>query len=123
MTGLPRRRADIVFSRARIAVFVDGCFWHSCPDHATRPTRNAAWWAEKLAKNVARDRETDAVLISAGWTVLRFWEHDDPALAAEAIEDAWRNATIGSRSDMKVVSLRADSVESESSGKGADTLC
>jgi DNA mismatch endonuclease (patch repair protein) len=95
LPGLPRRRADIVFTRARIAIFVDGCFWHSCPDHATRPSHNAEWWSEKLARNVARDRETDERLTSAGWTVMRFWEHADPVEAADAVEAAWlegRNA-------------------------------
>ncbi|WP_331956325.1 DNA mismatch endonuclease Vsr [Pengzhenrongella sp.] len=90
LPGLPRRRADIVFSRARIAVFVDGCFWHSCPEHATHPASNADWWCEKLARNVARDRETDERLTSADWTVLRFWEHADPVEAADAVEAMWR---------------------------------
>lgn len=75
---MPRRRADILFTRRRVAVFVDGCFWHSCPDHGTRPRANAVWWREKLERNVTRDRETDAVLQSLGWTVLRAWEHEDP---------------------------------------------
>jgi DNA mismatch endonuclease (patch repair protein) len=73
---MPRRRADVAFTRRHVAVFVDGCFWHGCPDHKTAPARNAAWWAQKLAGNVQRDRETDRHLRVAGWTVLRFWEHD-----------------------------------------------
>ncbi|MBF6213806.1 very short patch repair endonuclease [Nocardia puris] len=83
-----RRRADVVFPRLRVAVYVDGCFWHSCPDHATHPKNNAAWWAEKLAGNVARDRATDAALREAGWTVVRVWEHEDPAVAADRVQDA-----------------------------------
>jgi len=80
-----RRRADIVFTRARVAVFVDGCFWHGCPLHATKPKANAEWWADKLATNQARDVATDRQLRDAGWTVLRYWEHDGPAsVAAEA---------------------------------------
>ena len=57
--GLPRRRADIAFTRAKVAVFVDGCFWHSCPEHATRPTNNAGWWMAKLEANRRRDKHTD----------------------------------------------------------------
>lgn len=83
-----RRRADLVFPRARIAVYVDGCFWHRCPLHGTAPKNNAAWWETKLAGNVARDRDTDARLTAAGWRVLRFWEHQDPAAAADTVEEA-----------------------------------
>ena len=83
-----RRRADLVFPTARVAVFVDGCFWHRCPVHATAPRHNARWWAEKLDANVARDRDTDAHLIAAGWTVVRVWEHEDVAAAADAVEAA-----------------------------------
>src|SRR4051794_29297360 len=68
LAGL-RRRADIVFTRAKVAVFIDGCFWHSCPIHATQPAANATWWNAKLQANVARDRETDIRLREAGWTV------------------------------------------------------
>ncbi len=89
MPGL-RRRADIVFGPTRVAVFVDGCFWHSCPTHATRPKANAAWWRTKLERNVERDRETDGELSNAGWVVLRFWEHDDPISAADITESAVR---------------------------------
>jgi DNA mismatch endonuclease (patch repair protein) len=76
-----RRRADIVFTKQRVAVFVDGCFWHVCPLHATYPKSNAAWWRAKLAANVARDRDTDRRLAGAGWAVVRGWEHE----AADAI--------------------------------------
>jgi len=72
-----RRRADIVFTRARVAVFVDGCFWHGCPEHGTTPRTNSTFWAAKIARNRARDADTDARLAEAGWTVLRFWEHED----------------------------------------------
>lgn len=85
-----RRRADLAFVTPRVAVFVDGCFWHGCPVHATWPKANAAWWREKLAGNVARDRDTDARLRRAGWRVLRFWEHADMAKAARRIEHVVR---------------------------------
>lgn len=81
-----RRRADLVFPRRKVAVYVDGCFWHSCPVHATKPRNNAQWWADKLAANVARDRDTDQKLLAEGWRVVRIWEHEDPALAADRVE-------------------------------------
>jgi DNA mismatch endonuclease (patch repair protein) len=77
---------DIVFTRARVAIFVDGCFWHSCPDHATMPRSNAAWWEAKLKGNVERDRRNDADLEASGWKVLRVWEHEDSVAAADRIE-------------------------------------
>ncbi|TQF69041.1 DNA mismatch endonuclease Vsr [Rhodococcus spelaei] len=83
-----RRRADLVFPTARVAVFVDGCFWHRCPEHATQPRNNAQWWADKLAANVARDRDTDARLADAGWLVVRVWEHENPSPAADRVERA-----------------------------------
>lgn len=85
-----RRQADIVFGPARVAVFVDGCFWHCCPEHATSPRSNAAWWSTKLAANVARDRDTDSRLATAGWVVVRVWEHEDPAAAAARIAELVR---------------------------------
>lgn len=68
-------RPDIAFTRARVAVFVDGCFWHSCPQHSRAPTQNSSYWTPKLARNVERDRIYDTALREAGWTVLRIWEH------------------------------------------------
>ncbi|GCE42279.1 Very-short-patch mismatch repair endonuclease (G-T specific) [Rhodococcus wratislaviensis] len=85
-----RRRADLVFPRRKVAVYVDGCFWHSCPQHATFPKNNAQWWAEKLAGNVTRDRDTDATLTDAGWTVVRIWEHENPVVAADRVQAALR---------------------------------
>lgn len=82
-----RRRADLVFPRRKVAVYVDGCFWHSCPIHATKPRNNAQWWADKLAANVARDRDTDTRLIEEGWRVVRIWEHEDPVVAAQRVVD------------------------------------
>jgi DNA mismatch endonuclease (patch repair protein) len=80
-----RRRADIVFRPVRIAVFLDGCFWHGCPDHGSQPRTNRAWWKAKLSRTRARDRDTDRRLREAGWRPIRIWEHENPALAAERI--------------------------------------
>jgi DNA mismatch endonuclease (patch repair protein) len=80
-----RRRADVVLRPARIAVYVDGCFWHSCPQHATVPKSNREWWEAKLGANVERDRKTDRGLAELGWAVVRVWEHEDMEAAAERI--------------------------------------
>jgi DNA mismatch endonuclease (patch repair protein) len=80
-----RTRGDIVWRGIKLVVFIDGCFWHGCPLHATRPAANAAWWAAKLDANIARDRRTDAALRERGWTVLRFWEHQPAAEVADEI--------------------------------------
>lgn len=77
-----RREADVVFTRAKVAVFVDGCFWHGCPEHATWPKTNADFWRAKIEGNRRRDRDTDARLRAEGWRVVRVWEHEDPAAAA-----------------------------------------
>ena len=71
-----RTRADIVFTRRRIAVYIDGCFWHGCPLHGTSPKANADYWTPKLARNVERDREATVALEALGWIVLRFWSHE-----------------------------------------------
>lgn len=88
--GTVKVRPDVVFTRARVAVFVDGCYWHSCPDHGTRPKANADYWGPKLARNVARDREQDAALHDAGWTVVRIWEHVAVGDAVEMVAAAVR---------------------------------
>ena len=77
-----RRTADIVFPRAKVAVFLDGCFWHGCPEHHTFASTNAGFWAEKVETTRARDRDTDRRLADAGWVTVRVWEHEDPAEAA-----------------------------------------
>lgn len=89
-----RRTADIVFAGAKVAVFVDGCFWHACPQHGTAPSSNEAWWAEKLAKNVKRDADTDSRLAAAGWLVVRVWEHEDPAAAGARVAEAVRSRRV-----------------------------
>lgn len=78
----PRRVADIAFPGRMIAVFVDGCFWHGCPEHATWPKQNSDFWRQKIETNRARDADTNERLRNAGWTVLRFWEHEPPIDAA-----------------------------------------
>lgn len=89
-----RRQADIVFGPAKVAVFVDGCFWHSCPIHATRPKANAEWWREKLATNQRRDADTNERLSKAWWAVIRVWEHEDPGLAARKIARVVRRRSV-----------------------------
>ena len=86
IAGVTRSRPDLVFWDERVAVFLDGCFWHSCPVHGTTPHANRSWWLEKLAANVERDRRHDHELRTAGWLVLRFWEHEDPGFVVDTIE-------------------------------------
>ncbi len=85
-----RRTADLLFRPTRVAVFVDGCFWHGCPDHFVPPKTNPDYWNEKIDRNVHRDRDTDTKLAEAGWLVLRFWEHQPPAECAALVVDAVR---------------------------------
>ncbi|MFJ6646819.1 very short patch repair endonuclease [Streptomyces sp. NPDC091290] len=92
-----RPRPDIVFTRARVAVFVDGCFWHCCPEHGRQPGVNGGYWAPKLERNVARDRAADEALTAAGWTVVRIWEHEAPEEAVERIIAAVDDAAPASR--------------------------
>jgi DNA mismatch endonuclease, patch repair protein len=99
-----RVRPDLVFGPARVAVFVDGCFWHRCPIHATHPAANAAYWQAKFDRNVERDRADDAALKEAGWTVVRVWEHEDPAEAAQRIAAAVRSLAL--RSDERASARR-----------------
>lgn len=87
-----RCKPDVVFTRTRVAVFVDGCFWHSCPVHGTQAKANGGWWKAKLEGNVARDRRNDAALKAAGWHVVRVWEHDDVATMANTVQAAIRPA-------------------------------
>ncbi|MEL7584142.1 DNA mismatch endonuclease vsr [Mycobacteroides abscessus subsp. abscessus] len=84
-----RRRADLVFSKARIAVFIDGCFWHGCPLHFVEPKTNVDYWKAKIDRNVIRDRETDSRLNAEGWLVIRIWEHERTAAAVDRIIAAW----------------------------------
>ena len=88
----PRRVADVAFPGRKIAVFVDGCFWHGCPEHATWPKRNAEFWRQKIEANRQRGADTDARLQAIGWTALRFWSHESPAKAAAMVARAVANA-------------------------------
>lgn len=92
-TPTVRTHVDVAFTRRRLAVFIDGCFWHACPDHGTSPRSNTTYWGPKLAGNVLRDRRVVAALEADGWTVLRIWEHEPPTAATDRIEAALR--TIG----------------------------
>lgn len=82
-----RRRADMAFPALKVAVFVDGCFWHACPQHGTQPRSNAQWWRSKLRANVARDRDSDNRLAECGWIVVRIWEHEPADKAAHHVAD------------------------------------
>lgn len=80
-----RVRPDVVFTRARLAVFLDSCFWHACPEHGREPTRNQWYWSPKLARTVERDRQAVIALEDAGWRVIRIWEHEDLRTAGAAV--------------------------------------
>ncbi|HEV7463304.1 MAG TPA: very short patch repair endonuclease [Methyloceanibacter sp.] len=85
-------RPDVVFTRARLAVFVDGCFWHCCPEHGNAPQTNQSYWQPKLARNIARDRAVDTALSAAGWGILRSWEHESPEAVADRVGIAYAKA-------------------------------
>lgn len=88
LSGL-RRRADIVFGPAKVAVFIDGCFWHGCPEHGNRRTAVNEWyWPKKIQRNSDRDADTDRVLLAHGWHVVRAWEHEEPEDVATRVADA-----------------------------------
>lgn len=87
------RRADLVFRGPQVAVFVDGCYWHGCPQHGTTPTTNADYWLTKIGRNVARDLDTNRQLEEAGWMVIRLWEHEIPVEAVSRVVDAVQGRT------------------------------
>ena len=88
--GNNRRTIDIAFTRVRLAVYIDGCFWHGCPEHHVQPRANSDWWRWKIDRNQARDRDTDRELDEAGWEVLRVWEHVPTREAAGLVESTYR---------------------------------
>lgn len=85
-----RRTADLVFRPTKVAVFIDGCYWHGCPEHYIPPKTNPGYWSDKVARNMTRDRDTDQRLAEAGWLVLRFWEHQDSDACAASIVNTVR---------------------------------
>jgi DNA mismatch endonuclease (patch repair protein) len=93
-----RVRPDIAFTARRVAVFVDGCFWHACPDHGSKPANNTWYWGPKLLRNVERDRAADAALAAAGWDVVRIWEHVPVEDAVTAVLDALARSPASRRS-------------------------
>jgi DNA mismatch endonuclease (patch repair protein) len=93
----PRRTIDIAFTGIRVAVFIDGCFWHGCPKHYRPPTRNESYWTPKIERNRLRDLETTTTLSGQGWTVLRFWTHLDPAAIAAVVASEVRLRSASAR--------------------------
>jgi len=85
-TGHGKVRVDVALAQHRLAIFVDGCFWHCCPEHGTEPRSNTEYWRPKMERNLQRDAATDALLQGAGWQVVRVWEHEDPEEAADLID-------------------------------------
>lgn len=112
--GTTKVRPDIVFTRRKVAVFVDGCFWHACPDHGRIPGRNAWYWEPKLARNVERDRQADAALAANGWAVVRLWEHVQLTEAIAEIEHAIRThvRTLAREQDLDTAPRRGGAASS-----------
>jgi DNA mismatch endonuclease (patch repair protein) len=81
-------RPDVVFSRWRVAVFVDGCFWHGCPEHQRVPQRNREYWVPKLQANIDRDSRVDAARPEGGWDVVRVWEHEEVDVGTTRVVEA-----------------------------------
>lgn len=96
--GCPRRTIDIAFTRAKVAVFIDGCFWHGCPEHGETPASNTSWWIEKIERNRLRDADSTRRLQEQGWRVLRFWEHETPSDVVERIRTTLASARQGQAS-------------------------
>jgi DNA mismatch endonuclease (patch repair protein) len=107
LDGGRRVRPDIAFTARRVAVFVDGCFWHACPEHGSKPRANDWYWTPKLARNVERDRLADETLAAAGWQVVRVWEHESLEQALGAVI-----AVVGARPPLDPVAPAVDSVAS-----------
>ena len=110
-----RRTADLVFSKQRVAVFLDGCFWHGCPQHHTKAAAHSEYWQQKVTRNRDRDQDTNDRLAAAGWTVLRFWEHEDPAKAAQVVAAVVRER----RAEQPRLPGQSVSISSESSSSGS----
>jgi DNA mismatch endonuclease, patch repair protein len=93
--GMGRRTIDIAFPGRRVAIFVDGCFWHGCADHSHIPASNSEWWQEKFRRNSARDEETDNHLLNSGWHVVRLWEHQTAPEMLSQVRDVLDQAASG----------------------------
>jgi DNA mismatch endonuclease, patch repair protein len=121
-----RVRPDIAFTARRVAVFVDGCFWHACPEHGRKPTNNTWYWGPKLQRNVERDRLADAALSAAGWDVVRVWEHEPLDAAVTAVLAALtRSARPGHGPQRDAPPARddqADPGQGETAGAGAEPI-
>jgi DNA mismatch endonuclease (patch repair protein) len=95
-------RPDITFPRVRVAVFIDGCFWHACPEHGTHPRRNGEYWSSKLRRNVERDRLVNVGLAQAGWASVRHWEHESPEEVVAAVAAVVASRTSGTKAGSPV---------------------
>lgn len=116
--GGGRPRPDLAFTRRRVAVFVDGCFWHCCPVHGRPPLSNGSYWGPKLARNTERDRLDTDRLEEAGWIVVRLWEHVPLEIAVDAVESALIASDKAERRQLTrpAVRGRASVVPSEGAG-------
>ena len=104
-----RVRPDVAFTRRKVAVFIDGCFWHACPQHGTSPATNTRYWGPKLRANVERDERHTNLLEASGWTVLRFWEHEPPEAVAQAVNLAVTGGSREAKDSVRPESMRAGS--------------
>jgi DNA mismatch endonuclease, patch repair protein len=117
-----RVRPDIVFTARKLAVFVDGCFWHACPEHGSKPKANEWYWTPKLVRNVERDRTNDAALMLAGWTVVRLWEHVPVDEAVTTVVTALAEASATAKSTtVKSTAAANGTAAAEDSAAAKDT--
>lgn len=105
---------DIALMKAKIAIFVDGCFWHRCSEHAVAPKNNSEWWDAKLSRNVERDRAKDRALLDMGWCPVHVWEHEDPVVAAGRIREMWFDAVVGVQRPPQTVSEGCETLKGTS---------
>jgi DNA mismatch endonuclease, patch repair protein len=115
-----RVRPDIAFTARRVAVFVDGCFWHCCPQHGSQPASNTWYWKPKLARNVERDRAADAALTAAGWSVVRVWEHESLEAAVAAVVAALAGKGLAAKGQAGSKQVRAKSPTAAAHGVPRD---
>lgn len=106
VAGARTVRPDVVFTKQRIAIFIDGCFWHGCPVHGTTPATNQAYWGPKIEENRQRDARNTRELAADGWTVIRVWEHEQPPWLVERVHAAMRRMTVPAASDLNDALIR-----------------